>query len=62
MNIRFLLRAKRMAARPPSEAMFKMVVGIVLLCAILYGIERFIGWPEWLTPNEIKRVRPKPMD
>ena len=62
MNICWLLRAKRIAARPPAEAMFKMVVGIILFCALLYGIERFIGWPEWLTPNETLRVRPKPMD
>ncbi|KJZ20118.1 hypothetical protein [Loktanella sp. S4079] len=57
MNIRFLLRAKRWAARPPSEAMFKMVVGIIVFCVILFAIEKFIGWPDWLSADRIGRPR-----
>ncbi|MDO6589557.1 hypothetical protein DS901_07200 [Loktanella sp. D2R18] len=60
MNIRWLIRAKRMAERPPSEAKFWLVVGIILFCALLYGIEQFFGWPEWLTPNEGQQRRAIP--
>jgi hypothetical protein len=60
MNIRWLLRAKRMAARPPSEAKFWLVVGIIVFCALLWGIEQFFGWPDWLTPNDMRRMRVTP--
>jgi hypothetical protein len=27
------------------------VVGVVLLCFALYGVELLWGWPDWLTVN-----------
>lgn len=39
------------ARRPPSEARVKMVLGILLICGALWGVEQVFGFPEWLTPN-----------
>ena len=56
MNPRWLLMAKRWAQNPPSMGRVKLVIAIVLACAALYGIEAVWGWPEWLTPNQTRRV------
>jgi hypothetical protein len=34
-----------------------MVFGIVLICAVIFGIERYIGWPDALTAEKL-RLRP----
>ncbi len=57
MNPRWLLRAKRWAQNPPSPAKIKLVAGIVLFCIVLFAIERVWGWPDWLTPNDLRRSR-----
>lgn len=57
MNPRWLLRAKRWAQNPPSPAKIKFVAAILLFCFILFGIERVWGWPDWLTPNDLRRAR-----
>ncbi|SFR40037.1 hypothetical protein SAMN04488005_1442 [Yoonia tamlensis] len=60
MNIRWLLRAKRMAQNPPSEARFWLVVGVIAVCALLWGIEHIFGWPEWLSADDMRKLRVKP--
>ncbi len=55
MSYRWLLRMKRLAQNPPSEAMVKMVLGIILLCVLLFLIERYIGWPDFLTREPVGR-------
>ncbi len=55
MNPRWLLRMSRWAAHPPSWARVKLVFGVILLCLLLAGIERFFGWPDWLTPAKTGR-------
>ncbi len=57
MNPRWLLRAKRWAQNPPSPDKIKFIVGIIVLCAVLFAIERIWGWPAWLTPNDLRRQR-----
>lgn len=57
MNPRWLLRAKRWAQNPPSPAKIRFMAGIILLCLILYAIERLFGWPDWLTPNDLRRIQ-----
>lgn len=49
MNMRWLLRASRWARNPPSEKRVRLVLGVIALCLLLVGIERLIGWPNWLT-------------
>lgn len=43
--------------RPPSMTRVKMVFGIVLICAAIFAIERYIGWPDALTAEKL-RLRP----
>ncbi|WP_425038863.1 hypothetical protein [Primorskyibacter sp. S187A] len=39
------------ARRPPSDARVKLVFGILVLCVILFAIERWIGWPDALSTH-----------
>ena len=48
-QLRWLLRAKRWAHRPPSAARVKLVFAIIALCIALFAYEYFFGWPEFLT-------------
>jgi len=49
MNPRWLLRAVHWARNPPSEKRVLLVLAAIALCLLLVGIERLIGWPDWLT-------------
>ncbi|EBA10988.1 hypothetical protein [Roseobacter sp. CCS2] len=55
MNQRWLLKFKRWAQNPPSPAKIKFVAGILLVCFVMFAIERIWGWPAWLTPNDMRR-------
>ncbi len=55
MNIHWLLRAKRWVQHPPSIKRLILVFAVVAICAAIYGIEHFIGWPDWLTAERIGR-------
>ena len=57
MNLGWLLRAKRLAQKPPSAARVKLFAAVLMLCLVLYGIEQIFGWPDWLTPNDTPRIR-----
>lgn len=49
MNPRWLLRMAKWSHRPPSEKRVKLVLGIIVLCLALFAVERYIGWPDWMT-------------
>ena len=49
MNPRWLLRMARWSQNPPSEGRVKLVFGIIAVCLIVFGIEYFFGWPEWMS-------------
>ncbi len=51
MNSRWLLRMTRWAQNPPSAGRVKFVLAIIAVCAALYAVERFYGWPDALTPD-----------
>ena len=51
MNPIWFVRMAQWARNPPSWGRVKLVVGAVLLCFVLYGVELLWGWPEWLTVN-----------
>ncbi|MDG1117168.1 MAG: hypothetical protein P8N72_08570 [Flavimaricola sp.] len=53
----WLLRAKRWAARPPSTQRVLMVVGIIVVCLVLFAIERTVGWPDSLTADRVRVPR-----
>lgn len=58
MNPRLLLRLARLARRRPSERRFWLVVGVIAAVLVLAGVERFIGWPDWLTLDKPAKFRP----
>ena len=57
MNPRWFLRMSQWARNPPSEKRVILFFGILAACLILFGIERFIGWPEWLQMEGTPRGR-----
>jgi hypothetical protein len=59
MNPRWLLLMARLARNPPSAARVKLVLGILVFIAVLYLIERYIGWPDFLTvePRSMRITR-----
>ncbi len=48
-ELRFLLRAKRLAQNPPPLWKVKLVIGVIVVLLAVAGIERFVGWPEWMS-------------
>jgi hypothetical protein len=52
-----LLRMAKWAHRPPSTERVLLVLGVVLVCLVLFGIERLVGWPDALAPNGPARPR-----
>lgn len=57
MNPIWLIRMARWARNPPPMSRVVLVVGVVILCFVLFGFEHFWGWPEWLTVNGTPRLR-----
>ncbi len=51
----WFLRMTLWARRPPSKKRRQLVFGVLVICALLFAIERWIGWPDALTAE---RVRP----
>ncbi|AXX97917.1 hypothetical protein BAR1_08215 [Profundibacter amoris] len=61
MNIWQLLRMSRWARNPPSAKRVKLVLGVILICLVLFAIERWIGVPDWLQLEPQRRFRmPRP--
>ncbi|SEM87156.1 hypothetical protein [Palleronia pelagia] len=56
MNLHWMLRAKRWAQNPPSAKQVKFVLAIIAVCIALFAYERIMGWPDWLTPNNVGRM------
>jgi hypothetical protein len=54
INPRHFLRMSRWARNPPSEKRVKLVITIVLICALIFLIERYIGCPGALATNSFK--------
>jgi hypothetical protein len=49
MNPLQLLRMAKWAKHPPSERRVKLVLWVIVICAVLFAIERWVGWPDFLT-------------
>lgn len=54
-QLHWLLRAKRWVQNPPSEGRVKLVLGVVALCLLIVAVERFLGWPEWMTVDGLRQ-------
>ena len=57
MNPIWLLRLARLARHPPPMGRVKLVMGVGILCLILFGIEQLWGWPDWLSVNGPIKLR-----
>ena len=55
MNIVWLMRMIRWAQNPPSPRRVKFVFAIILVAAIIFGLEYAGYWPEWLTAERMGR-------
>lgn len=55
--MRHFLRMARWARKPPSAARVKLIFAIIGLGLCLLAVERFIGWPDWLTSNGPAKIR-----
>ncbi len=53
MNLHWFLRMSQWARNPPSKERVMLVLAVIGICLTLYAVERWIGWPEWLTPNSV---------
>jgi hypothetical protein len=49
LNPRMMLRMARRARKPASMTQVKFFFGILLVCLTLFAVERWVGWPEFLT-------------
>ncbi|MCO4841316.1 MAG: hypothetical protein KC439_00215 [Yoonia sp.] len=56
MNPRWLLHAKRWAQNPPSMKKVLFVVGIVVFCVALYGLEQLGLLPDWMAADRVRRI------
>lgn len=56
-GLTYFLRMARWARHPPSSRQVKVMAAIVALCLGLYAIDRLVGWPDWLTPENTPRGR-----
>ncbi len=57
MNLLVLLRITRWIRHPPSPERAMLILGVIAACLVLAGIELFLGWPDWLTPQGDVRGR-----
>lgn len=57
MNLFWLLRMKRLVQHPPSMARVYLIFAIIAFCAAIYLIERYLGWPDFLTVSPQSRGR-----
>ncbi|WP_170450157.1 hypothetical protein [Ruegeria arenilitoris] len=57
MILRHLLRMSRWARNPPSDQRVKLVLGLILLCLVIAGVEYMGWWPDWAT-SQPRKLRP----
>jgi hypothetical protein len=64
MNPIWFVRMARWARNPPSWGMVMLVTGVIVAALAIYGVERLVGWPDWLTvdrkPVSAPRLQPLP--
>lgn len=56
MNLTWLLRMAKWARHPPSWQRVRLVFAVVALCLLVVAVERWIGWPDWMTLQPATRT------
>jgi hypothetical protein len=56
---RHFLRMAKWARNPPSPRRVKLVFAVIAICALLFAVERWIGWPDMLTLEKTPKLRIK---
>jgi hypothetical protein len=59
MNPIWFLRMAKWARHPPSASRVILVLSVIGISIVLFGIDYFFGWPEWLTPDRVPKGRIK---
>ena len=49
IGLRQMLRMSKWARNPPSARMVMMVAGIVVVALLIVGVEKYLGWPDFLS-------------
>ncbi|SFD75287.1 hypothetical protein SAMN04488523_102278 [Sulfitobacter brevis] len=55
MNPQWLFRMSRWARNPPSMGRVKLVFGVILVAALIWGIDWLGYWPDWARAERIPR-------
>lgn len=50
---RILIRLAMWFRHPPSPQRVKLIVAVIVLSVALVAIERWFGWPDWLTTERV---------
>ncbi len=48
----FFVKMSRLVRNPPSRKMIILWAVVIGAALTLAGIEKFIGWPDWMTVNQ----------
>jgi hypothetical protein len=56
-GLHWLLRMKRWQQNPPSMSRVILVLGVIAVCLALVAVERWLGWPDALTPTKVPGPR-----
>mgnify|MGYP006296464921 CR=1 FL=1 len=55
--IRWLLRMSQWSRHPPAGWRVKLMIGVLILCLGLAGLQKLGLWPDWLTVNGRANLR-----
>jgi len=55
-DLRHLLRMKRLAQHPQSLTKVWIVLGVVAGCLVLFAIEHWFGWSDWLSVGRNRTI------
>jgi hypothetical protein len=47
----WLVRMSMLARRPPPLWKVKLVIGVIVICLVIFGVENIWGWPDFLSVN-----------
>lgn len=51
LGLHWFVRAAKWARHPPSAGRVKLVLAVIAIAVALFLVERYAGWPDWLTVN-----------
>jgi len=55
VNPRHFWKMARLVRNPPSEKRVIFVFSIIAICLAVAAVEWFVGWPDALTPNSLRK-------